>query len=371
VIVMRQSIRLGRVGGVEVGAHWSVLVIVVLLAYGLSATVLPAAVAGYSTAAYVAAGVVVAACFVACLLAHEAAHAMVARYHGVGVRRITLWMLGGVSELDDEARTPGAEAGIAAAGPALSLALGLVAGIASLWVDVTGVGDLATVGLRWLAGVNVILAVFNLLPGAPLGGGRVLRAILWRIRGDRVAAQVAAGRAGVVVGMLMVAGGLAQALFAADLSGLWLVLLGWYLVSMAAAQRASAGVDAALGRLTVADIMTPDPDCANGWLQVDWFIASARHRAYPVIDLDGRPVGTVELARLVRIPPALRSMRRIRDVAAPLTSAQMLRPEDPAATAGRALSPVSPLVVVVVAGRVVGVVTAVDIARAVELARLS
>jgi Zn-dependent protease len=371
VIVMRQSIRLGRVGGVEIGANWSVLVIVGLLAYGLSATVLPAAAAGYSAAAYVAAGVLVAALFVGCLLAHEVAHALVARYHGVGVRRITLWMLGGVSELEEEARTPGAEAAIAAAGPATSLVLGLVAGLGSSWAGAAGFGDLAVVGLRWLAGVNVVLAVFNLLPGAPLDGGRVLRAILWRLRGDRAAAQVAAGRAGVVVGLLLVAGGLALMLFAGDLSGLWFVLLGWYLTSMAVAERASAGVEAALDRLTVADIMTPDPVCAYAWEPVDRIIASARHRAFPVVDIDGRPVGTVELARLVRIPPALRPVRRILDVATPLVEARLVRPDDRAAAAGRALSPVSPLAVVVAGGRVVGVVTGVDIARAVEQARLS
>jgi Zn-dependent protease len=368
---MRQSIRLGRLDGVEIGANWSVLVILGLLTYGLAATVLPAAVPGRSTAGYVATGVVVAALFVACLLAHEVAHALVARYHGVGVRRITLWMLGGVSELEEEARTPGAEAAIAAAGPATSLVLGVVVGLGSSWAGAAGFGDLAVVGLRWLAGVNVVLAVFNLLPGAPLDGGRVLRAILWRSRGDRVAAQVAASRAGMVVGALLVAGGLGLMLLAGDLSGLWLVLLGWYLTSMAVAERASAGVEVALDRLTVVDIMTPDPVCVYAGQPVDRFIASARHRAYPVVDIDGRPVGTVELVRLLRIPPALRSVRRIRDVATPLAETQLIRPEAPAATAGRALSAMSPLAVVVADGRVVGVVTGVDIARAVEQARLS
>lgn len=368
---MRPSIRLGRIGGVEVGANWSVLIIVGLLTYGLAATVLQAGAPGYAPAGYVAAGTAVSALFVACLLAHEMAHALVARYTGVGVRRITLWMLGGVSELEEEAPSPGAEAGIAAAGPAASLVLGVTAAAAALWVDVLGLGALTVVSLRWLAGVNVVLAVFNLLPGAPLDGGRILRAVLWSVRGDRVAAQIAAGGAGVVVGALLAAAGLAQTLFAGDLSGLWLGLLGWYLVSMAVAERASAGFDVTLGRLTVADIMSPEPVCAYAGLRVDRFIASARHRVYPVVDIDGRPVATVELSRLVRIPPALRPMRRIVDVATPLAGVQTVRPGDPAAAAGRALSPMSPLAVVIDAGRVVGVVTGVDIARAAELARSS
>jgi len=368
---MRQSIRLGRIGGVEVGAHWSVFVVMALLAYGLSATLLPAAAPRESAGAYVAAGLVVAGLFLACLLAHELAHAIVARSMGVGVRRITLWLLGGVSELEDEARTPGAEAAIAAAGPATSLVLGAVTGVGAVWAAGMGLGDLVVVGLRWLAGVNLILAVFNMLPGVPLDGGRVLRAILWRLRGDRDAAQVAAGRAGVAVGLLLMVGGLAQTLLASDFAGLWLVLLGWYLMSVAKAESASVGVRTALERFTVADIMTPDPVCAYAGQPVDRFVATARHRALPVIDLDGSLVGVVELARLVRIPPALRSARRIGDVMQPLSARQILRAGDPAIAAVRAVSAATPLAVVAAGGQVVGVVTGVDIARAMELARLS
>jgi Zn-dependent protease len=368
---MRQSIRLGRVGGVEVGANWSVLVIAGLLAYGLSATLLPSAVPGNATGAYIAAGVLVAGAFLAGLLAHELAHAMVARYHGVRVRRITLWLLGGVSELEDEAPTPGAEAAIAIAGPATSLVLGVIAGLAAVWAGPTGFGDLAVASLRWLAGVNLVLAVFNMLPGAPLDGGRVLHAVLWRMRGDRHAAQVSAGRGGVAVGLFMVLAGLAQTLVTADLSGLWLVLLGWYLMSVAMAEGTSAGVQAALSRYTVADLMTRDPVCAYAGQPVDRFIATARHRAFPVIDLDGSLVGVVDLARLVRIPPTSRAVRRVGEVSTPVSSRNVLRPEDPATAAGRAISPGTPLAVVVTAGRVVGVVSSVDIARAVEVAALS
>jgi Zn-dependent protease/CBS domain-containing protein len=371
---MRPSIRLGRIAGVEVGANWSVLVVVALLAFGLYGTVLPAAAPDLPPAAYAFAGVVVAMLFLACLLVHELAHAVVARYHGVGVRRITLWLLGGVSELEGEPPSPRAELLISGAGPLSSLLLAVVGGLAAMWAGVMGFGGLVVVSFAWLAGVNAVLAVFNLLPGAPLDGGRILHAILWRVRRDRNAAQVSADRAGVVVGIAVGAGGLAQMLFAADLSGLWLVLLGWFLVSAAAAESSAVRVNTALVGLTVRDVMTPDPACVYAGLPVDAFIttaaAGARHRAFPVIDLDGRAVGVVRLGQLAAVPPAARAVRRIGDVATPTGPATTLAPDEPASAAARVLTPATPFALVVESGHVVGVVGAVDLARAVDMVRL-
>lgn len=371
---MRPSIRLGRVAGVEVGANWSVLVVVALLAFGLYGTVLPAAAPDLPPAAYALAGTVVAVLFLGCLLVHELAHALVARFHGVGVRRITLWLLGGVSELEGEPPSPRAELLISGAGPLSSLLLAVVGGLAAMWAGVMGFGDLVVVCFAWLAGVNAVLAVFNLLPGAPLDGGRILHAILWRIRGDRHAAQISADRAGVVVGFAVAAGGMAQMLLASDLSGLWLVLLGWFLAAAATAESSAVRVNTALAGLTVRDIMTPDPVCVQAGLPVDAFIstaaAGARHRAFLVIDLDGRPVGVVRLGQLAAVPPAVRGLRRIGQVATPIGPAATLAPDDPASAAARMLTPATPFVPVVEAGYVVGVVDAADLARAVDLARL-
>jgi Zn-dependent protease/predicted transcriptional regulator len=371
---MRPSIRLGRVAGVQVGANWSVLVIVALLAFGLYGTVLPAAAPGLPPAAYAFAGAVTSVLFLACLLAHELAHALVARYHGVEVRRITLWLLGGVSELETEPPSPRAELLISGAGPLSSLLLAVVGALATVLAGALGLGDLVVVSLAWLAAVNAVLAVFNLLPGAPLDGGRILHAVLWRRRGDRISAQVSADRAGVVVGIALGSGGLAQMLFAGDISGLWLVLLGWFLVSAANAESATVQAKAALAGLTVRDIMTPDPVCVLAGLPVDAFVttsaAAARHRAFPVVDLDGTVVGVVQLARLAAVPPAMRTVRRIGEVATPIGPTAVLSPDDPASAVARVLTAATPVVPVVEAGHVVGIVGAVDLARAVDLMRL-
>jgi Zn-dependent protease len=368
---MKQSLRLGRIGGIAIGVHWSVIVITALLAFGLATRVLPAAAPGWSGEAYALAALAVTGAFFACLLAHELAHALLARRFGVAVPRITLWLLGGVSELEEEPRTPGAAFVIAAAGPVTSLALGAAFTAAVLGADALGASTIVATSLAWLAGINLILGVFNLLPGAPLDGGRVLHAILWRIRKNRVAAQVAADRAGVVVGLLLAGLGLVDLLFLGDLSGLWLVLLAWFLISAANAETAQVRIRAALDGHVVADLMAGEPVAGYNGQTVDMFVAkvaaSTRHRVFPVIDLDRRVVGIVHLADLVELPAELRDSRRIGELARPAT---LVSPIDPAIVAAQALSPLHPLVPVVQDGRLVGVVSLSDLNRAVELAAL-
>jgi Zn-dependent protease len=368
---MRQSLRLGRIGGIAIGVHWSVLVITALLAFGLATSVLPGAAPGWSGEAYVLAAVVVTMLFFACLLAHELAHALVAGRFGVAVPRITLWLLGGVSELEDEPRTPGAALLIAAAGPVTSLVLGGMSAGGAMIADALRAPTMVVTCLVWLSGINLILGVFNLLPGAPLDGGRVLHAVLWRIRKDRVAAQVAADRAGVVVGLLLAGLGLVDLLFVGDMSGLWLVLVAWFLISAANAETAQVRIRAALDGHVVADLMATEPVAGYDGQTVDVFVAkvaaSSRHRVFPVIDLDRQVVGIVHLADLVDVPAGIRGSRRIGQLVRPAT---LVTPTDPAIEAAKALGPLHPLIPVVEGGRLVGVVSLGDLNRAVELAAL-
>jgi Zn-dependent protease/CBS domain-containing protein len=368
---MRQSFRLGRIGGIAIGVHWSVLVITALLAFGLANSVLPTAAPGWPGRTYAIAAIVVTVLFLAGLLAHELAHALLARRFGIAVPRITLWLLGGVSEFEDEPRTPGAAFVIAAAGPVTSLVIGGVAAAAGMIADTLSAPMIVVTCLVWLAGINLILGIFNLLPGAPLDGGRVLHAILWRIRKDRVEAQVAADRAGVVVGLLLAGLGLAEVLYLGNLSGLWLMLLAWFLISAANAETAQVRIRAALDGHVVADLMAPDPTVGYAGQTIDMFVANvaatSRHRVFPVIDLDRRVVGIVHLADLVRVPADARASRRIAELTRPTS---VVTPTDPAIEAAKALSPLSPLVPVVRDGQLVGVVSLSDLNRAMELASL-
>ncbi|MGV9536097.1 M50 family metallopeptidase [Streptosporangium sandarakinum] len=164
--------------------------------------------------------------FFASLLAHELAHALVARRAGVSVKSITLWLLGGVTEFDGEVGSPRAELRISLAGPVTSA---LVAG-AALAVAAAARGvPVVWSALVWLATVNGVLAVFNMLPGAPLDGGRVLHAVLWWRCGDRERADRVAARAGQSLGMALIAAGVVQTLVWSPMGGLWTALVGWFL----------------------------------------------------------------------------------------------------------------------------------------------
>ncbi len=371
-MVVRQSVRFGRIAGIDVGAHWTVLVIAALLAWGLYRNVLPAGAPGATSAAYSVAAILVAVAFMVCLLAHEMAHALVARHYGIGVRRITLWLLGGVSELEAEAKTPRADFAIAGAGPATSLAIGIAGAGAAVASDLFGWARLLTVCLVWLAAVNLILGVFNLLPGAPLDGGRVLRAIIWKVRGDRAAAQAAADRAGIGLGAILAGVGVVEIFATRDASGIWLVLLGWFLIAAASAESAGARLRTALTGRTVADIMTPDPVLAYGWQSVSDFVdlvaRSARRRTFPVVDFDGRFTGIVTLGQLAAVPAEARATTRVDSVITPAARLAVVDPATPAETAATQLTAARPVIGVVSAGRLIGTLTRDDLERAIELA---
>jgi Zn-dependent protease/CBS domain-containing protein len=354
-----------------VGANWSVAVILLIIADILAVSVLPAAVPHRPAALYWAVAVVAAALFVACLLAHELAHALVARRYGIGVRSITLWMLGGVAELEGDPPSAAADLRIALAGPGASLAAG---GVFLTAAAVTGYARgpaVVAAAATWLAVMNGVLAVFNLLPGAPLDGGRVLRAILWRRWGDRRRADRAAARAGRFLGAAIIGLGAAQVLAASSYEGLWLMLIGWFLVSAASAEEQAARAAAALAGVTVADVMTPHPDLAPAWSTVgdftDQVTAQSRQPAFPVIDPGGRLAGLVRAGQLARVPAAARHALTVSQVALAVPPAYLAAPGDPAAPLLRRRPLGGQVAAVVLAdGRVAGLVTMTDLGQALR-----
>lgn len=371
---MRQTIKLGRVAGIPIGMHWSVLVIMVLLAQGLAMSLLPAAAPDLPGLAYwlVAFGVTVV--FLAALLAHEAAHAIVARHYGVRVKSITLWLLGGVAQLEGEAPHARGDLLIAIAGPLTSFATSILFGLGGFVAARGGASEITVAALVWLAVVNLILAVFNMLPGAPLDGGRVLRAALWWVRGDRLAAQRIAGRAGMIMGGLMIAGGLFQ-IFTGNLSGLWLMLLGWFLVAAARAEEVDAQLRSRLAGLTVADAMSTPVITAGESQTVESFVETVArehpHRTYPVLSLDGHLTGLITLGRLSRIPEGQRSSTRLATIRTLLDSVVTLSPTDElAGVAAKVMANGWRTAVVMDGDRVVGMLSVTDITKTMELARL-
>ena len=371
---MKQSVRLGRVAGIPVGAHWTVAVILAIVTDILAADVLPATVPHHQPIAYWTTAAIGAMVFAASLLAHELAHAIVARRNGMTVRSITLWMLGGMTELDGDPPDAGADLRIALAGPATSLAAAVLLGGVALAVGRGGGPEVTAAAAAWLAVMNAVLAVFNLLPGAPLDGGRVLRAVLWRIYRDRTRAATTAARAGWYLGLVLAAGGVFELIGWRDLGGLWLMLIGWFLATAARSEQTVVTAGSLFAGVRVADVMTPHPDIVPGWSTVQHFMdhvaGYSRQSSFPVVGFDGELTGVVVTRLLARIRPADRAALRISRVALPVPPAYLARPDDPAGPLfARPLLAGDLAAVVVDEGRVVGIVTAADIGQAARRRR--
>ncbi|MEW6470862.1 MAG: site-2 protease family protein [Actinomycetota bacterium] len=233
----------------------------------------------------------------------------------------------------------------------------------------SGVGLGAAV-LGWLAGANLLLALFNLLPGAPLDGGRILRAWLWRRHGDRLRATLTAAKAGRVVGGGLIGVGLAELFFGADGGGLWTIVIGWFLANAAKAEAAQAVALDSLGGLRVLDVMTRAPQRVPGWVSVDTFVdeyaLAGRYSSFPVEDIDGRIVGLVTLAQVKARPRQSWPTLTVTAVMTPLEAISLAAPgEELAAVIGRGTDPGGRLLVFD-GDRLVGIVSPSDLAWALE-----
>jgi Zn-dependent protease len=363
------SLRFGRIAGIPVGASWSALLIAALIAWTLAGSVLPAEVPGLGPAAYWLAGLAGAGLFLGSLLAHEIGHALVARRAGLRVRGITLWLLGGVALLEDEPATPGDELRVALVGPAVSLALAVAFGLVAVAGSLLALPTAVVVVLAWLAVGNAALAVFNLLPAAPLDGGRVLRGLLWRRHGSRVRASVTATQAGVWVGAGLVAYGLLGTFTGWGIGTLWTALVGWFLISAARQERDYAIARSGLEGLRADQVMTPAPAAAPAWFTVDAFLRNYvepwQAAALPLRSFDGQPAGVVTVAALAAVPPDRRHIVRSGDVAIPVPALVMVAPDQPVTDLPARLAAGRTVAVVVADGRLVGLITPADLARVV------
>lgn len=364
---MRKNLTLGRLAGVTIELNWSVLVIASLITLSASGSLLPAAVPGLSGTAYLVGGLIAAAALLGSILLHELGHALVARRHGVQVDRISLWAFGGVAQLEGEAETPRAEAEIAGVGPAISLLLG--AGLYGIATVMTGL-PAAIVG--WAGLINVVLALFNLIPGAPLDGGRLLHAWLWKRHGDRGRATQTAGKVGRYFGTALIALGLVQFVFD-GFGGLWTAFIGWFLRNAATAEARFASLNEDLGGVTARDIMTAVEPVEGDWLSVAAFID--RHAVqqirpfYLVGESDGPVSGVVTVKALAAVPEDDRWTTSVRTVARPVDEYPAVRADEPAAELLRKIGTAS-LVVVWDGSTPIGTITQVQFATAAETARM-
>lgn len=372
---MEQRIHLGRLQGIEIGANWSVLLIAWLLTFSLAVDILPASAPGRPVAAYWFTGAATALLFLGSLVLHELGHALVARRHGVEVRRITLWLFGGVAQLEAEPADPAAELRIGGVGPLVSVTLGALAlGLAGAVALLPGL-DLTVAALFWIGGMNVLLGVFNLAPAFPLDGGRVLRALLWRRSGDHLRATEQAGRVGVAFGYVLACLGFLLVLSGFVFNGLWFLFLGWFLLNAARAEVAAVTTGDLLSAVRVEQVMSPDPVTAPADIDVaalvDDYLLRFHHSAFPVVDPAGDPVGLVTLDLVRHVPPSDWPHVTVGRIALGLDAVPVAHPHDPVA-------PLVPVLVaspahralVLDAGRLVGIVSLHDIVGTLDLRRV-
>ena len=225
---MQGSFRLFRIAGVDIEIHWSWLLVFVLLTWTLAAGLFDEEFKDWSEAERWVAASATSIVFFSSILAHELSHSIMANRLGIPVRRITLFVFGGVSHLEGESRTPREEFLIAIAGPATSFATAALLGV--LAAILLQIYEPAGVVAAYLAGANAIIGVFNLIPGFPLDGGRVLRALLWKVTNGLLRATRLASWVGTLVAYGLMALGIAVMILSGNvLSGLWFIFIGWFL----------------------------------------------------------------------------------------------------------------------------------------------
>ena len=377
-----------RIAGFPIQANPTAFLLFGVIAYLVASGLLPAAVPGATSGAYWAGGLVAAILFMGSLLAHELAHAVVARRHGVQVEAVTFWLFGGVAKLGGDAPTPRAEWRIAAIGPVVNLALGAVTFGIGRGMSALSAPELAVAVASYVAGINLLLGAFNLLPAAPLDGGRVLRALLWKGSGNRDRATVTAANVGQAIAALVVVAGIVELTAVSAIGGLWTTLIGWFLFGTARAEARRTTASSALTGLRVRDLLPPAAadvlPAVPAWHTVAGALEAYqrtgdRRIVLPLQGFDGSPAGLVALAQLAAVPVDQRETVRVSAIAAPLEHVAVTNPDELVVellprlvptTRNLAAARLAGHALVVDDGVAVGVLTPTDIARAVQVAKL-
>lgn len=355
--------------GVDLAIHPSWLVIAFLITYSLAVAQFPDQYPGWSGGLYWLVASATAFLFFASVLAHELSHALVARRFGLRVQGITLFIFGGTTSIDSDSRSPREEALIALAGPAMSILLG------AAFIGLEAVIDQPQVAalVRWLGVINLVLGVFNLIPGFPMDGGRVLRALLWRLRGDRLVATRNAALVGRMLAYLLIALGVLWALSPNGLfAGLWLALIGWFLSNAAEATVAQVGVERSLSGVRVRDAMDTDPPSVSPNEPVADLVSErmlrGEDRSFLVRHDDGGLAGIVTLGDVRRLPRDDWAAARVTDIMTRFTDLAVIGPDEPLAEALRVVQErdVGQLPVIVEGRDPIGLVTRRGILRLIE-----
>lgn len=365
------SLRIGKLLGVPVKLHYTLILGVLLIAWTLAVGYLPPEYPGLSLATYWFIGVIGAIVLFASVLIHELAHSYVAKKSGLPVRRIVLFIFGGVSEIEEEPREANLEFKTALAGPLTSFGIALVLRSLQYMAHAFGVNVVIIAPLEYGAYINVLLGGFNLIPAFPLDGGRMLRAGIWRWKKDLMRATRIATNVGVFFSYLMIFGGFVLIIGRSFIGGLWFILIGWFLRNGAESSYRKTVISEALADVSIRDLMTRNVHTVDPNTSVkdavEIHFSQYKHGGFPV-EKDSKLLGLITLQDVKKIPREKWQETKVGDA---MTTCEKLKCTSPDERAVDALMKMSNLDIgrlpVQENGKLVGIITRSDILHAIRI----
>jgi Zn-dependent protease/CBS domain-containing protein len=331
---VKAQIRLVRLFGVELGLHYSWLVIAVLIVFSLG-THFHQIHPEWSDGVIWGSAIITGVLFFAFLFAHELSHALVAKSRGLPVRKITLFALGGMAQIEKEPTRASTEFWMGIIGPITSFVIGVVLlGIARAfgWVPRTSAPTPGLAVLVWLGYINILLAAFNMIPGFPLDGGRVLRAIIWAVTKNAERSTRIAARIGQLVGIGFILYGIYEYFGGAGFSGLWMAFIGWFLLNAAGATYLQTVANTVLRGIRVRQVMSHECETVEGSIPlsdfVERYMLRTGRRCFVVMD-NGQPAGLITPAEVRQVNREEWPQTSVRAAMKPLERVHAVTPETP------------------------------------------
>ncbi len=371
---MSGTFDIGRLFGVRIQVHFSWIFIFALIAWSLASSWLPGQYPGWSREQYWAVGITGSVMLFVCVLVHELSHSLEAIRRGLGVESITLFFLGGVSQIEGESRSASEEFWVSIVGPIASLTLACIFGL--LYFGFRSSPGQITALLQYLAIVNLMVGLFNLIPAFPLDGGRVLRSMIWRATGSQTRATRVSSLTGSVLGFLIIGIGIVSVFTNNFMTGIWLVFIGWFIQSAASSARQSASERAQVSGMSIGDAMDTEfltaPPGISLQRLVDEYITTKLERAYPIM-LGDTFLGLITVTDVLKVPAEERSERWVSEVMTKAEDVVTLPADAPLEEGMKILVERNIHQIVVMddhSGSVIGLLTRAGVLRGMEVARL-
>ena len=341
--MLRSGIPIGKVFGISIKLHYSWFFIFALVTWALAGSYFPSTYPSWSLFTRIIAGIITSLLFFVSVLAHELMHSIVSQRQGIQVQSITLFIFGGVSQITEEPKRPKDEFRMAIAGPLTSLVIGgVLFGVYLAWQNATTTSVRFVIAIAyWLGYINLALGVFNLIPGFPLDGGRVLRSLLWWRSNNLHSATRISSNIGRVVGFLFIFGGIWLIFTGYWVNGIWLALIGWFLESAAVGSYRQLLLQDMLKGHIASEVMSHDcvsisPDTTIEQL-VHENILTSGHRCFPVSS-NGHVMGLITLHDIKSVPRELWKMKTAGDAMTTFSHLKWVRPGDELSSVPRILT---------------------------------